>query len=119
MPVPFVKNDPRINRKGRPKKGQSLTGILDWALDQKTKIKDNEIGETMLLRQALVQKLIDKAVNDGDVTAIKYIFDRLDGKPRETIEMSETYSGIPEDPSERRILMEQIEKELALLDGQR
>jgi hypothetical protein len=45
MPIPFVKNGPRINRKGRPKKGQSLIDILNWVLDQKVKIKDGETGE--------------------------------------------------------------------------
>ena len=117
MPMPFTKNDPRINRKGRPKKGQCLTDILAWTLDQKAKIKDDETGEekSILLRHALARKLIDKAVNDGDVAAMKYIFDRLDGKPKETIEMSEERGDIPDDPEERRALAERIEKELGLV----
>jgi hypothetical protein len=116
MPTPFVKGDPRINRKGRPKKGECLTDILNWVLDQKAKIKNDETGEEkyLLLRQALAQKLIDKAVNDGDVPAIKYIFDRLDGKPKETVEVTEKRGDIPQDPEERRALAERIEKELGL-----
>jgi hypothetical protein len=116
MPIPFVKGDSRINRKGRPKKGQSLTDILDWALDQKRKIKNKETGEekSLLLRQMLAQRLINKAVDEGDVPAIKYIFDRLDGRPKETIEMSEKRDDIPDDPDERRALAEQIERELGL-----
>ena len=117
MPIPFVKNDPRINRKGRPKKGQSLTDILDWILDQKRRIKNGETGEekSLLLRQMLAQRLINKAVDEGDVPAIKYIFDRLDGKPKETIEMSGKRDDIPTDPEERRALAERIEKELGLV----
>jgi hypothetical protein len=116
MPTPFVKGDTRINRKGRPKKGQTLTDILDWALDQKRKIKNEETGEekSLLLRQMLAQRLIHKAVDEGDVSAIKYIFDRLDGKPKETVEVSEKRDDIPDDPEERRALAERIEKELGL-----
>jgi hypothetical protein len=80
----FKKNDPRINRNGRPKKGQSLSDILNWALDQKQK---NKAGKEMLLRHALAEKLIKKAF-DGDTTAIKYIYDRIDGKPRESVDIS-------------------------------
>jgi hypothetical protein len=48
------------------------------------------------------------------VAAIKYIFDRLDGRPKETIEMSEKRDDIPDDPEERRALAERIEQELGL-----
>ena len=92
MPIPFTKNAPRINRNGRPKKGQCLTDILAWTLDQKAKIKDN----------------------DGDVAAMKYIFDRLDGKPKETIEMFEERGDVPDDPEERRALAEKLRNELDL-----
>ena len=116
MSKPFVKNDSRINRRGRPKKGQTMTDILDWALDQKRKIKDDETGKekALLLRHMLAEKLISKAIDDGDVAAIKYVFDRLDGKPKESVELSEKRNDIPDDPEERRRLMEQIERELAL-----
>jgi len=116
MSKPFVKNDSRINRRSRPKKGQTMTDILDWALDQKRKIKDDETGKekALLLRHMLAEKLISKAIDDGDVAAIRYCFDRLDGKPKETVEMSEKHNDIPDDPEERRRLAEQIERELAL-----
>jgi len=92
MPKPFVKNDPRINRNGRPKKGECMTDILNWALDQERKIKEDEPGKEkkLILRHALAEKLISKAVDEGDVAAIKYIFDRLDGKPKESIEITDS-----------------------------
>jgi hypothetical protein len=85
-------------------------------LDQKRNIKDDKTGEekSLLLRQALAQKLIDRAVNDGDVAAIRYVYDRIEGKPRETVEMTEKRDDIPSDPEERRLLAERIEKELGL-----
>ena len=116
MSRPFEKGDIRINRRGRPKKGESLSDILDWALDQKRKIKDGETGKekTLLLRHILAARLINKAIDDGDVAALKYIFDRLDGKPKETVELSTGHNDIPDDPEERRILAERIEAELCL-----
>jgi hypothetical protein len=117
MPIPFVKGDPRINRKGRPKKGECLTDILSWELDQKRDIRDDKTGKekSLLLRHILARKLIDKAVEDGDVAAMKYIYDRIEGRPKETVmEIAEKRNDIPDDPEERRALAEQLEKDLAL-----
>jgi hypothetical protein len=116
MPKPFEKGDSRINRKGRPKKGECLTDILSWALDQKRQMPEGEAGKekSLLLRHVLAEKLISKAVDDGDVAAIKYIYDRLDGRPKETVEMSAKRNDIPDDPEERRALMEQIVQEIGL-----
>jgi hypothetical protein len=79
MPKPFTKGDARINRRGRPKKGQSLTDILNYQLDQKK-------GDGQLRRETIAGKLIELA-EGGDITAIKYIMDRVDGRPRETVEL--------------------------------
>jgi len=86
------------NPKGRPKKGQTMTDILNWALDQKRKIKDSETGKekALLLRQILAEKLINKAVDDGDVAALKYIFDRLDGRPMESIVLTDVEAKLKE-----------------------
>jgi hypothetical protein len=82
MPKPFERNDPRINRRGRPRKGQGLTDILSMRLDEK-----DETGK--LKRQAIVDRLIEAAIG-GDVMALRYIFDRMDGKPTEKIEQINT-----------------------------
>jgi len=37
----------------------------------------------------LIQKLISRAVDDGDMDAIKYIFDRVDGKMMQPLGMSD------------------------------
>lgn len=75
---PFEQGDKRINRRGRPKKGQSLTDILNYTLDQ----KDEKSGK--LRREVIAEKLLALA-ESGDVMAIRYVMDRIDGKPRETI----------------------------------
>ena len=79
MPTPFEKGDKRINRKGRPKKGSALTDILNYKLD----IKD-EAGK--LDREVIAEKLIE-AAKKGDIVAVKYIFDRLEGRPVQAVEL--------------------------------
>jgi hypothetical protein len=59
------------NPKGRPKKGTALTDVLKERVDA----------------QELANKLIDMAM-DGDTVAMKYIYDRIDGKPIETKHIS-------------------------------
>ena len=79
MPKPFQKGDIRINRAGRPKKGQALTDILNSVLDF-----DHRSGKTK--RQVIAEKLVELALK-GDMAALKYIFDRCDGRPRETVQL--------------------------------
>ena len=54
---------------GRPRDADSLTNVLKTVVD----------------REALATILYERAMA-GDVTALKYIFDRWDGKPIETID---------------------------------
>ena len=59
------------NPNGRPPKGEALTDIL----------------RSRLNKQDIADKLIQIGM-EGDVSALKYIFDRLDGTPRQRVEMS-------------------------------
>jgi hypothetical protein len=77
MGKPFEKNDPRINRAGRPRKGTALTDILNYKLDLVHKT-----GK--LKREAVAEKLIELAL-DGNAGLLKYIFDRLDGSPVQAV----------------------------------
>jgi hypothetical protein len=58
------------NPNGRPKKGQAVTDLLRETAD----------------KQALVDKLIELALDKGDIQALKYAIDRMDGKPTEIIQ---------------------------------
>lgn len=70
-----------INRKGRPPKGETLTD----ALREYAEKKDVDFGDQKLSRkQALSQKLWQMALG-GDMQAMKYIYDRIDGTPTQTI----------------------------------
>jgi hypothetical protein len=86
MAKPFQKDDPRINRSGRPKKGESLTDILrelGGIADVST-----EKGK-IERRQAIANRLWQMAIA-GDLAAIKMIYDRIDGSPRQSVEMTGT-----------------------------
>jgi hypothetical protein len=76
----FTKGDIRINRKGRPRKGTSITDILSYQLDQK--------DETGTLRREKIAEQLIKLAESGDIAAIRYLADRLDGRPRESIELT-------------------------------
>jgi hypothetical protein len=61
------------NPNGRPPKGQALTDVL------REKADAQEIADQLLAM-----------ARDGDLGALKYIYDRIDGKPRESVDMSHT-----------------------------
>ena len=61
------------NPNGRPKKENCLTDIL------REKVSAEELAE----------RLIAKA-NEGDMVAMKYIYDRIDGKPKESVDVNNT-----------------------------
>jgi len=69
---PFVKGDPRINRKGRPKNLPDLNTIMANVLDER-----GADGVTTMER--IFRKLSDKALA-GDLRAIELIQDRAYGK---------------------------------------
>ena len=61
------------NPNGRPPKGDALTDILRQKID----------------KDIIADKLIEIALADGgDLAALKYIYDRIDGRPKETIEQT-------------------------------
>jgi hypothetical protein len=79
----FTRGDSRINRSGRPRKNQSLTEALEKELRRK-----RATGKTGKVE--LARTLVDLALT-GDTIVIKYIYDRLDGKPRETVALENDF----------------------------
>lgn len=74
--MPFTKGDPNCNRNGRPPKEQALTHLLREYLDEE---------EDGIIRKQRLCSMLYHMARDGDVAAIKYIFDRIDGKIPENI----------------------------------
>jgi ribosomal protein L17 len=71
------------NPKGRPRKGETLTNLL------REKIETPKTPRERLTRkEKIIEKLIALA-EAGDLAALKYLFDRLDGRPTESIELTD------------------------------
>lgn len=58
---------------GRPRKGEALTDILSRKID----------------KEEMATLLIEKA-REGDFAAMKYIYDRIDGAPKQSIDAAIT-----------------------------
>ena len=82
--MPFRKGDPSINRNGRPKKGQTLTDVISNILSENAV---NYKGGLISGREAVARKLLELAMS-GDVPAMKYLIDRMDGPPKQEIQHS-------------------------------
>jgi hypothetical protein len=59
------------NPAGRPKKGETMTDAL------RAKIDKDEIADVLI-----------SMARAGNVSAVKYVYDRIDGMPRQHVEMS-------------------------------
>lgn len=79
--MPFAKGQSG-NPRGRPKKGEALTDIL------RTLAHEPPTQRSKYTRkEAVARKLWQMAIG-GDIAAIKYLYDRIDGKPTEQVELT-------------------------------
>ena len=69
------------NPNGRPKKGTSLTEIL-------RELGEVPPGKTGKPRKEVIAEKLWRLALSGDKFALRYVYDRLDGKPKETKEIS-------------------------------
>jgi hypothetical protein len=106
----FKDNPTHINRKGRPKSGAALTDFLNFELDKKN-------DDKILHRQLVAKKIIELA-ESGNIAALKYIFNRIDGMPRQAIEISsDKINDIPTDYEELKKYEEELDKKLLELSA--
>lgn len=82
--MPFSKGDPNINRKGRPKKGQSFGEALEKEAEEMVK---DASGEELTKMQAIA-KILWKKASKGDLKAIDMLLDRIDGKPKQALDVT-------------------------------
>jgi hypothetical protein len=81
------------NPKGRPRKGRSLSEALEEVL--KKKGPDGKPNY-----KALSEKLVQLA-KAGDTVALKYIFDRVEGRPTETAKIAVNETIDPSDAAKK------------------
>lgn len=67
------------NRKGRPAGSISLTTIL------KSKLQEVPQGQKRTWAEIVIDKMLHKAVIEGNTDMLKYINDRIDGKPEQSV----------------------------------
>jgi len=81
---PFVKGDPRINRKGAPKKIVKLQNLLEAVfgieIDTPEEIKKSSVGKIL--------KAMEKGALKGNMHAANSLLDRLYGRPKQSVEVS-------------------------------
>lgn len=77
----FADNPQNINRNGRPKKGQSLSDLMNKYLDTPSDDPDITKKEKFIMKVA-------KMAYDGDATALKLIWNYLDGMPHQKIDLT-------------------------------
>lgn len=74
------------NTYGRGNKGSRwLSKKLEEAID---KVVTGSDDNAQTYYKALIEKVLDKAINDGDIKAIELIWNRLEGKPQQRIDFS-------------------------------
>lgn len=80
--MPFVKDDPNINRNGRPKGTfGSLTALL------KSKLEEVPDGEKETYKEKFIKSLLHKALVENDLQAQKLIINYVDGLPKQSIDL--------------------------------
>jgi hypothetical protein len=75
----FASNPKNINRKGRPKKGHTFTDVIKEYMNEPVSKKS-----TKTRKRKLIEKLFRMA-DAGNAICLKYIIDRVDGSPTQTI----------------------------------
>ncbi|MDR2746748.1 MAG: DUF5681 domain-containing protein [Treponema sp.] len=106
MPLPKGRTN---NPHGRPRKNSTLTEALrDYVMSKKKLALPGFTDDTA--RDALVKKLYKMALMESDLAAIKYIFDRLDGKPTETVRAMVESGALP--------VIKSLQKELFDFEGE-
>lgn len=80
---PFVANDPRINKNGRPQGGVSVVDALKRELEKVADLPNNKEKRTYL--ELLIRRIMANAIGKGDTQMIKDIINRVDGMPVQTL----------------------------------
>lgn len=84
---PWKEGDPSPNPSGRPKGSRNLSTILKEMLEEDVEVVIDGKKERRQFQEVIIRKLLKKA-NDGDIRAIEQIFDRTEGKAKQTVDFT-------------------------------
>lgn len=76
-----------INRKGAPKRDWTWSGLLEEAMEEQ-----DETGESY---KKIIVRRVRSLGAKGDMIAIKELFNRMDGMPRQTTDITSGGKPIP------------------------
>ena len=79
--MPFTKDDPNINREGRPVGSKSFTTKVKEALEKIAEGKDYTYEE------AFIKSILKKAIVDGDASTQRLIWNYLDVMPAQRLDL--------------------------------
>ena len=82
--VPFAEGDSRINRKGRPKKGDTWADILEEISEMEVSV-DKKTGEKITFKRAVAIRAFQEAAK-GNVLMFNAIMNRMSGYPKHRVE---------------------------------
>ena len=77
--IPFTKDDPRINREGRPVGVKNFTTKVREALEQIAE------GKNYTYEEAFIKSILKKGIVDGEPAIQRLIWNYLDGMPVQRI----------------------------------
>ena len=80
--MPFSKDDPNINREGRPLGAKNFTTKVREALEKIAEGKDYTYEE------AFIKSILKKAIIDGDASTQRLIWNYLDGLPQQKMDIT-------------------------------
>lgn len=88
--IPYKKGQSG-NPKGRPKGSKNRSTIVKEILNLMVQVKDDEGNNKWQSNEYLiVQAMVNKAIEKGDVAAFNALYDNLYGKLKDTVDMNTT-----------------------------
>lgn len=80
--MPFTKDDPNINREGRP------AGVKNFTTKVKEALEKIAEGKEYTYEEALVKSILKGAIVDGKESSQKLIWNYLDGLPQAKLDLT-------------------------------